>query len=74
MTIFNLYGSHNFMFSKTHCCGIILFYTVNICHLNRFNKKLTGRKYRQDSQTKDAGMKKDGAKEMPAGGAGYIKK
>lgn len=41
---------------------MILFYSVNICHLNWFNKKLTGREYRQDNQTKSAGMKKEGAR------------
>lgn len=34
------------------CCGITVLHTVKLCHLNWLNKKLTGRKYRWENQTR----------------------
>ena len=43
-------------------CGILLLYTVEICHLNWFNKTMIGqylgRKYRLVDQTKNDGKEK----------------
>lgn len=44
------HGKGNYIL-EIKCCGIILLYTVKICHSNWFNKTLPGRKYRQGNQT-----------------------